>query len=307
MSMIATAIGVGVGGIGAGYLGSKWGGSGHKGLGKDENLELLGHQVERARAGTTAMKDLQNYYQTGNFKNLFTTGQAYRQPLGSYGPTSQEGQGLGVLSGMITGQAPELFRVGSNEIRELVEGDKYDPLKNRGTYFEPYKKAIMDEYGEMSNLLDANLGAQGGFYSSERSNQQRKLGETTQNQLAQLLGGLYQNYQGQKLVGAGTLADMGVAEQNLKMQQVQASQQYGQLERLLEDQKLKEQYNEWLRQRSEYADLINTAKSLYSGGAMPSSFGTAGAGGAYASPKTTAFRNTMSTASNIMTKLAFGV
>lgn len=267
-------------------LTSAFTGSGGGGLGKDENLKLLANKVLKSNMGIEAGKSLEDFYKTGTFNDLYTAGEPYSGNLGAYAPTSIESSGLSQLSNMLQMQAPELNRLGSNEIKELLTTDKYNPMANKGAYFDPYKANIMQEYAGLSDELDKQLAATGDFYSSNRSNQQRELAGETGRQLATLTSNLYQDYMNKRLQGAELADQMGQVQQQMDLQRIQASQTMGSLERVLADQKAKDAYNEWLRSRSEYSDLINTAMAMYSGAPTSSAFDAAGAGSAYTAPST---------------------
>ena len=264
-------------------------GSQGKGLGKDENLALLGMKVDKARAGISAMNQLTDYYKTGQWDGgegkdpIFTAGESYGGKLGDYEMTGLEQQGQAQLSNMVQQGAPELNRMGANEITELMTTDKYNPLSsaNQESMYKPLRNKIMDEYGTMSDQLDAAMSAQGDMYSSERANQQTSLANKAGQNMAELQAGQYEQYLGRLLGGAETAFNMGQAQQQMDLQRVEASMQYGALERMLADQQAQDAYSEWTRSRSEYGDLVNTAMQLYGGMDTAGTFDSTGAGSAY--------------------------
>ena len=291
MTLGISAVGWGViGGTALGAGGamlSGSGGSGGAGLGKDENLMLLRNKIELSNMGVDAGKTLEEFYKTGTFPDdQFTIAEPYAGKLGEYELSGLEGASSEMINRLIQAGAPELSQLGGQEYKELLTTDKYNPMAdaNKDTYFKPYKAEIMDQYSSLSDVYDRELAKTGDFYSTNRGTQQRELIEETGRQLNITIADLYKNYMNQRLTGAATAANLGTQEQNMELQRITAAQQQGQLERMLKDAEAKETYNEWLRQRSEYADLINTAKTLFSGTPTTSTFDQPGAGATYTTP-----------------------
>lgn len=248
-----------------------------------EQQQLLNNQLAYSNGGVQAMGDLQKFYQTGNWFDMYQAGEGYGDQLGAYQMTPIEQNSQLSLNNMIQSGAPELNRLAWDEYKNLLTTDQYNPMaeNKKGTHFDPYYKQIMKSQTEQQDLLNRSLAAGGDFYSTNRYDQTRQLGENTQDQTNLLISDLYKNYEEQRLSGARTAADLGAQQQNMQMQQIEAGHQYGALQRTLDDQKAKEAYNDWLRQRSEYGDLINTAKSIYSGG-LGATGGNAAASNPYA-------------------------
>jgi hypothetical protein len=235
-----------------------------------EQKQLAGNQLAYSNRGVEAGQNLMDYMKTGKFAGSpYTMGEAYDGPLGNYDMTDIEGSGQDAMRKMINSGVPELNQLGYNEYRDLLTTDKYNPLsnENKDTYFNPYMKEIQKANQISSDRLNQEMGRTGSLYSSARDTQQRRLSEETNDQTNMLLSKLYQDYANKRLSGAQTAADMGQQKQSMELERINAAHEYGQLDRMLKDTQAKEAYNDWLRKRAEYADVINTAKSMYSTGA----------------------------------------
>jgi len=233
-----------------------------------EQRALANNQLEYSNQGLTAGKSLMDYYQSGQFGD-FTAGKEYQEQLGDYGMTDMEGAGQEAMNSMIQGGAPELNRLGAAEYKDLLTTDKYNPMAegNKDAYFNPYMKELKKSQQDQSDILDRNMGVTGSLYSSARDDQQRQLGEETQDQANMMMSGLYTDYMNKRLSGASEASRLGNMQQAMEMERIQGAHQYGQLQRVLADTQAKDAYNDWLRQRSEYSDVINTARSMYATGA----------------------------------------
>ena len=233
-----------------------------------QQIALLENQLKFSNMGVRGGQALEDFYKTGNWFDMYQAGEAYGKPTGAYDMTQTEKNSQLMLNNMQQQGAPELNRLAWDEYKNLLTTDQYDPMShaNKENIFNPYMDEIREQQRIESDRLNKQMAMGGDFYSTNRSNQQRQLGVDTQRQTNTLLADLYNKYEQQRLSGAKTASDIGAQQQNMQLQQIQAGHQYGALQRTLDDQKAKEQYNEWLRGRSEYGDLINSAKLLYSGG-----------------------------------------
>jgi len=207
-----------------------------------------------------AMSMLMDFAKTGKFGN-FQAGQEYTGKLGDYDMSELEKTGQSKLLSLLTGGMPDIYNQGRDEISKLLTTDKYDPYAKGGVY-EGYKKNVLRERDESTDALKRDMAVTGGLYSTATGKEAGLLGERATGQLNDKLAQLYDVFAQRKLAGAETAANMGLQEENVAQNRIAASQQYGQLQRMLADAQAKDKYADWTRARSEYGDTIDAAKTV---------------------------------------------
>ena len=231
-----------------------------------------------------AMNALQKYYQSGKFGG-YTAGEGYGGALGNYDMSALEGAGQNKLSQMLAGFQPPsadmsgalgTLGLGKAELQNLLSGSSmYDPTKEGGLY-EGFKRNTLRANQEAADRLKAQAAYGGKLMSSSTGKELGLLNERTSNSLQDMLAQLSDVYAQRRLGGIGMAQGLAGAEanimgqganiQNLGQQMglnlVGASQQYGGLQRMLADTQAKEQYNEWLRQHKELGDVVGSAEKM---------------------------------------------
>lgn len=207
-----------------------------------------------------ALQALQQFYQTGKLGN-YTAGEAYSGDLGDFNMTDLEKTGQSKLKDLVAGGLPELFNLGSAELKKLLTTDTYDPYAKGGVY-SGFQQAADRATQEGSTALSRNLAVTGDLYSTANAKEQGLLQErgvqSKQNKLAEL----YQNFSNQKLQGAGAAIDTGIKEEALNQGRIELTQTVGSLQRLLSDAQAKAQYADYLRGRTELGQTVNAAQSV---------------------------------------------
>lgn len=207
-----------------------------------------------------ALASLSSFSQTGKFGN-YQAGEAYAGDLGDFKMTDIEQLGQNKLRDLVSGNLPEMFNLGADEIKKLLTTDNYDPYSETGVY-KGFATNVNRAAGEESNTLARNLAVTGDLYSTENARQQGLLSERTtlakQNKLAEL----YDTFAQRKLAGAETAVDIGTKQEAINQGRIGLSQSLGSLQRLLNDAQAKAQYADYLRGRTEMQGTIDAAKSV---------------------------------------------
>lgn len=233
-------------------------------------------KVELPPEVRAAMQKLTDFYRTGRFGD-FKAGEAYKQPFVDSKPTDIEEAGLGRLSSFVTGETPDIFNVGTGAIKDLLQGDKFDPYSPTGE-FASFKENLNRELGDASTTLKRNAAYTGNLYSTSAMRDQAELAERGQELTAGKMAELYDKFVSRKLSAIPLALNAGGQQQALEMAPIQASQQFGGLKRELETSRLAATYNDFLRRRDELKLPISAATTLAGGGPTSASIPNAFSG-----------------------------
>jgi hypothetical protein len=206
-----------------------------------------------------AIQGLSNYYSSGGkLPGVdYNAGQTYGDSLGSYGMTGVEGMGQNQLMNLMNAGLPKIYGMGTDKLSELLNTDKFDPFSEKGVY-SGFKKNALKELGESKDRLKRDSAVTGSLYSTNTGNQTRKLEENTTGSLNSKLAELYDTFVQRQIGAIPTALAAGQTEQNMNLAQIGASQQFGALQRILEDQKLKDKYAEYVRTQGEKQSQIQS-------------------------------------------------
>jgi hypothetical protein len=183
-------------------------------------------------------------------------GEGYGGNLGSYGMSGLEGAGQNKLMALLQNPASmsSLYNSGKDEITKILSGDTYNPYSDTGVY-GGYKKNVMKDLQENSDVLKRNAAFGGDLYSKNTINRLGDLNESAQDQLSGKLAELYDTFAQRRIGAANTALSAGAGEtqllNNIENNKIGMSQQYGALERQLADAKAKDAYNAWQTARNE--------------------------------------------------------
>lgn len=208
-----------------------------------------------------AMSLLSSFSSTGKLGN-YQTGTEYSGALGDFDPTELEKISQSKLLELITGAKPEMFQLGTEEIKKLLTTDKYDPYNEKGGVYSGFKKNVLREEGEAADRLYRDQAIMGDLYSTATAKERGLLGERSQDALTGKLAELYQDFSNKKLAGASTAAQMGLQEEGIDTARIGLGMSLGALERVLKDAEAKAKYAEWARARGEYSQQLDAAKSV---------------------------------------------
>ncbi len=201
--------------------------------------------------------------ETGKYNGM-TLGEGYGGSLGNYGMTGMETTGQNKLMGLLNNGAigtSGLYGMGTSELKNMLTTNKFDPFNEKGVY-AGYKKNVMKELGENTDILKRNAAVGGNLYSRDTVNRAGDLVETGQDQLNNKLAELYDRFVDRKTGAMTTALNAGMGEESANMARIGASQQYGQLQRNLENQEAQNKYNEWERARKEKLSGLQYGQSV---------------------------------------------
>jgi hypothetical protein len=209
---------------------------------------------------------LQPQWQTEGLKSLFgsslPSAKEYMQRAGTPYPgeltTSYERQGLDTLGGYLDSPLPTeggLFAGAKGEL-EKTFGGEYDPVG--GAYYEAYKTAVMRELSEAKDRLAAETSARDAYFGGGRIKETSELEEGATGQLAMELGRLFENERTRRLGAVPMAQNLLSFQEQIPIQRVAASQQYGSLP-------FDREYGDYVRQMQELGLSAEVARSLLGG------------------------------------------
>jgi len=229
-------------------------------LGKKNKSTTVTQEPLMTPEQEAARKMLLEYAQTGKYGD-YTAGEAYSGDLGNYNLSGLETAGKSTLQKMLESGTPEMLALAKQATTDLLTSGKYDPYSATGEY-QPFKTGAIREAQTAADTLARNASTRGRLSSKATVQEQGTLSENLANSLQGKLAELNDTYVQRKLSGINTAAGLASQEQNMNLQNVQQAYQSGAVERLLEDQAIKDKYNEWLRTRGEKASQLNAVNSL---------------------------------------------
>ncbi|MHC4676117.1 MAG: hypothetical protein ACYTBZ_26805 [Planctomycetota bacterium] len=196
----------------------------------------------------------------------------FGQPFPGDLTTPFERQGLQTLGDYLNSPLPTenpLFQGAAGELQKTFAGE-YDPVGS--TYYQAYRTGVMRELEEAKDRLAARTSASDKFFGGGRIATEGELEEQATNNLAVVLGQLFEGERdrrlqavplAQSLVGAGEAGVQG---------RIGASQAFGGLE-------FQREYGDYIRQMEELGIPLETAMQLathknefYQPGYEPSNF-----------------------------------
>lgn len=241
---VAVGAGTAVGGIASNMLGKK----------KTSQVPLETAEQRAAR------QKLMGFADTGNFGD-FTAGADVPLGYGDYGITGPESQGLTKLQELLNAGLPAQYAQGDAALADYLKTDPTDV----SAQFDPFKQQTQRQIAESDRALKRNAGFAGNLYSTDTirglGDIQARGNETLTSQLASLTDSALNR----RLQAIPLAYQSGEAQQSAKLQQIGASQQYGDLTRRLNDASIKARDAELLRRRQELQLPIEAAKTVAGG------------------------------------------
>ncbi len=198
----------------------------------------------------------------GAKERLSLAGTPYRGDL-SAPMTDIEKSGLDTLEGWMGSDLPSqdpLFGLGRQEYERTLGGDYYDPAQSQ--YWLAYNTALDRALQEARDRLAARTSARDAFYSGGRVAGEAELEEEAMNQRALVLAELMERERERRLGAIPGMLDFLGKEELYPLGRVAASQEYGGLEREIEQASLDRQYNEYIRQMTDLGIPLETAMML---------------------------------------------
>lgn len=128
---------------------------------------------------------------------------------------------------------------------DVLQGS-YDPRQS--PYYTAMKEQILRDAQEAGAAVRHNAASSGMLHSDPRHIQERKLTENVSSQLAQLLGGIYENERGRMGQAAALSPQLAQSQYDLPIKQIAAGTTYGAIPRETEQANLDRLLQEYLRQ-----------------------------------------------------------
>lgn len=174
---------------------------------------------------------------------------------GFEGLTGYEEMGLDTLGRYLESPSPtdsSLYGGAASEL-ERTFGNEYDPVA--GEYYQAYRTAVLRELEESKDRLAAETSARDKYFGGGRIQATGELEEDATNNLAMVLGQLFENERSRKLQAVPMAQNLMTAGENADINRITASQTLGSLpyNRSMQD---------YLRQMSELGIGLETALSL---------------------------------------------
>lgn len=248
---MGTMAGMAIGGALGGTIGGMFGGG-------DGDISQVPLETKEQASARRALLD---YAQTGKWGD-FQAGAEVPLGYGDYGMTGLESQGQTALQQLLNGSIPEQYAMGDAALKDALQ---MDPAKIQAQ-FDPFRAQVDRQISESNRALKRGAGFAGNLYSTNTirglGDIQARGNETMASELARLTDQALARRQ-----AAIPLAYQSAeSKQNAKLQQISASQTYGDLTRRLNDAQIKARDAEILRRRQELQLPIEAAKTVAGGG-----------------------------------------
>lgn len=193
----------------------------------------------------------------------YTPGSPYTGNLNFAGsPTTQEQSSLDQLTKLL-GQpgTGSLFDQASGQISDTLAGKYADP--NQSPYIQAMTKIAQNQLNDQITQERGQRGARGTYYTTAGVNAEDLLRGRTLDNLQGVIGNFAQNERQNQLGAASTAQQLDqYKNMTVPLQKIAAGQTYGSLTRTIQQANLESQYQDYLRQRTEQGNNVNTATSL---------------------------------------------
>jgi len=176
--------------------------------------------------------------------------------------TPYETTGLNWLSQYLNAPATgDLFGAAKSQVMDTLSGKYADPESS--PFIRSMKNIAQTELQDAINETRARRGARGSFFHSEGLTEERELTNRTLNNLNALIGQFIDTERGRMAEAVPQAQQLEQYESMAPLAKTEASQTYGALDRILEQNELEAQYNEWTRARAEKTMPLETTMGLY--------------------------------------------
>jgi hypothetical protein len=215
---------------------------------------MLTEDQKKALAGLT------QFGTTGSYGG-YTAGTPYTGKLGDYSMSPLETAGQSKLTELLGSGSPEMLNAANTELKNLLTGNTYDPYSET-SIFPTFKKKVLRETEEATDALKRSGAYTGGLYSTDILKNMGTLRERGQEQLSSKMAELFNQYQQNKINAIPQALNAATTGENIAQNRIAASQQYGQLQRMIADTEATRQYDEWKRQRGELSQPLQTLSTV---------------------------------------------
>lgn len=174
--------------------------------------------------------------------------------------TPRQQRGLNYLDIYSASETPEIINLAQGEIKKTLT-DQYNP--ETSIYYKAFREAARRNLQEtQKNIADLAAGA-GRYWTGARLREQARAGIDVANALNQILGQLAENERQRRLGIVPTAVNVGRIIEALPATKAQTILSLGDIERQIQQAKLAEDYEEFLRRYYQYPlDIARLATSF---------------------------------------------
>lgn len=199
--------------------------------------------------------------ESGALERLERSGEQYGGPLVA-ALSKYEQTGLDQLGTYLDQPLPSegtLYTSAVDEITKTLAGD-YDPSKSE--YYQAYKNAVMRELEESKDRLKASTSARDKYFGGGRIATEGELEESAVGDLALIMGQLAEQERMNRLNVLDPALQYSQFAEAAPMTRIAASQEFGDLPRLIEQAEMDADYQEWMRALNDLGIALDTATGL---------------------------------------------
>lgn len=164
-------------------------------------------------------------------------------------PTELERQSFDWLRKYAGQEVPEAQRLAMGEIRKTLTGE-YDPTTS--PYYQAVKAEAARNLAQIQEDIASMAAGGGRYWTGARLSQQREAATDVTQALNRMLGKMAEAERVRRLQTVPIAQQIGAYEEERPLRITEALQQYGALERALQQAQLEAVYREWLRSVQEY-------------------------------------------------------
>lgn len=188
----------------------------------------------------------------------YTAGEDIGIGYGNFDTSGYERQGLSNLGNLLSSGIPDQFKLGDDALRDLLATGP----GGVEAQFNPFKDIVNRQIRESDTDLKRQAGFAGNLYST---NTVRGLGDIRargNETLTAQLANLTNEALNRRLQAVPLAYQSGAAQEGIRMGRIGASQQFGGLERNLNNARIQDRNAELLRRRDEMTSPIDAARSV---------------------------------------------
>ena len=198
----------------------------------------------------------------GALERIGTLGDPYEGKL-TAGMSKFEDIGMDTLAQYLNSPGlggNELFTAAKGEALSTLQGDKYDP--SEGDYYKAFRSAVQIELQDAKDRIAARTSANDMFFGGGRIKAEGDVETDTMNTLVQFLGQLSLRERENRMGMVPLAASLGQMEDRSPLDRIAASQTFGALPRMLEQEGLDREYTEYQRQLNDLNIALSTIQQL---------------------------------------------
>jgi len=174
--------------------------------------------------------------------------------------TAQEKQSTSLLQKYLDSSDSSLTTAAKKEYSDTLSSDKYDPASSG--YYQAVKAEANKNLADTQSNIASQAAGGGSYWSGARLKAQSDSAEDTANSLNQTIYSLANQERQNKLTAASSAADLGQQETETDLKKAAAAQEYGSLERTLEQSNLDKLYSDYLNTQNYGTTIANLIASL---------------------------------------------